>query len=440
MRNRLFDSIDNSPLIIFRIFFGLLLACESFGAIATGWVKSNMVTPKFTFSHIGMEWLQPLPGYGMYIYFALMGICGLLVMAGYKYRWSLAGFTLLWAGAYYMQKTSYNNHYYLLLLVCIIMLLLPANRYAAIDANRNPSLRSYTMPAWCSWVMIVQVAIVYFYATLAKFYPGWLDGTFTHNLLLHSLTPKLQFLAHQKWFYLFIAYSGIVFDGLVVPLLMFRRTRTIALIASVFFHLFNSITLQIGIFPFFALSFVVFFYPPEKIRQLFFRKKPRVTEHPATYENKHVLLYFFIPYFIIQLALPIRHYFIKGDVLWTEEGHRLSWRMMLRYRNGFAYFKVVDKATSEILPYDPHTDLTQKQYNTMATKPDMLWQMTQRIKKDFKAKGHDVAVYVNSRVSINGGVMRPIIDPGTDLASEDWNYFGHDEWVLLYDKDGNPVK
>ena len=150
-----------------------------------------------------------------------------------------------------MQKTSYNNHYYLLLLLCLIMWFLPANTYASLDAKHNPAVKRLTMPAWCSWVMIAQVTIVYFYATLAKFYPDWMDGTFTKNLLDRSVTNQaLHDIFTQKWFYLFIAYAGIAFDLLIVPLLLFKKTRTIAFVASLIFHLFNSITLQIGIFPF----------------------------------------------------------------------------------------------------------------------------------------------------------------------------------------------
>lgn len=439
---RLFRQIDNAPLVIFRIFLGFLLACETFGAILTGWVKSNLVDPKFTFSHIGMEWLQPLPGNGMYWYFATMGVLGLLVMIGYKYRWTLGLFTILWAGAYFMQKTSYNNHYYLLLLVCLIMLFLPANRYASIDARLNPSLKKLTMPVWCSWVMILQVSIVYFYASLAKFYPGWLDGTFTRDLLHNSVTdPSLNRIMSQKWFYLFIAYAGIAFDLLVVPFLLFRKTRTIALIASVIFHIFNAVTLQIGIFPFFALSFVVFFYPPEKIRKLFLRKKPAVTEsNPDYQEGKSILLYFFIPYFILQLLLPLRHYFIKGDVLWTEEGHRLSWRMMLRARNGYTDFRIIDKKTGGRLFYNFKEKITHKQQNGMETRPDMIWQMAQRIREDFAKQGKDVAVYAETQVSINGGPYKSLINPDADLASADWGYFFHSDWVLLYDDKGNILK
>lgn len=436
MKNRLFLQIDNAPLIIFRIFLGFLLSCETFGAILTGWVKENLVTPKFTFSHIGMDWLQPLPGNGMYFYFAAMGVLGLLVMIGYKYRWTLGMYTLLWAGAYFMQKTSYNNHYYLLLLVCIIMLFLPANKYASVDVRKNPEIKRLTMPAWCSWVMILQISIVYFFATLAKFYPDWLDGTFTRNLLSRSVSNSfLHDIMTHEWFYLFIAYAGILFDLLIVPLLLFKKTRTYAFIASLIFHIFNSITLQIGIFPFFALTFVVFFYPPETIRKLFLKKKPKVedTDTSILYEGKNTVLYFFIPFFILQLVLPLRHYFIKGDVLLTEEGHRLSWRMMLRTRSGGTTFKIIDKKTEQPLVYNFNEELTYKQISSMETKPDMIWQTAQRIKKHFAAQGKDVAVYAHTQVSINDRPYQTLIDPKTDLAAASWNYFSHCEWVLLPD-------
>lgn len=439
---KLFQPIDNAALIIFRIFFGFLLAAETFGAILTGWVYRNFVEPKFTFSHIGMEWLQPLPGYGMYFYFATMGFLGVFVMIGWKYRWSLGAFTLLWTISYWMQKTSYNNHYYMLILVCLIMLFLPANRYASLDAKQNPEIKRLSMPIWCSWVMILQVAIVYFFATVSKFYPDWLDGTFTRNLLENkSPFPFVQEIFSQKWFYLFIAYSGIAFDLLIVPLLLWKKTRSYAFIASLIFHLFNAITLQIGIFPFFALSFAVFFYPPEKIKHIFFKKKPSVDlEKEPVYQNKSVLLYFFLPYFILQIALPLRHWFIKGDVLWTEEGHRLSWRMMLRSRSGFTNFKIYNKKTNHRIFYDFHANLTPKQLNMLSEKPDAIWQMAQRIKKEYASKGIDVSIFAESQVSINRKPFQKLINPEVDLAQAEWNYFFHNDWILLYDSQGNLIQ
>lgn len=430
--NKLFRAIDNSPLIIFRIFFGILFACEAFGAILTGWVKENFIDPKFTFSHIGLDWLQPLPGYGMYLYFIIMGVFSVLVAIGYRYRFSIITLTVLWAGVYFMQKTSYNNHYYLLLLVSFMLIFFPANKYKSLDVKLGYISPEFSMPKWCSWVMIFQVAIAYFYATAAKFYPDWLDGTFVKNLLANR-TPfeSVNALFAKKWFYMFITYMGIVFDGLIVPALLYKRTRTIAVLASLTFHIFNSVVLQIGIFPYFALSFAVFFYEPETIRSIFFKSKPKFIDNQYyNYQYKNILAFIFIPYFVIQLILPIRHWFIPGDVLFTEEGHRLSWRMMLRSRSGSTYFTVIDKKTNERLPYNLHDVLTTKQYSSFSTHPDMIWQMAQRIKKTFAEQGVDVAVYANSYVSINGRNSVQLIDENVDLANESWNYFGPSSWLV----------
>ncbi len=428
----LFKAIDNSPLIVFRILFGFLIACESFGAILTGWVKRVLIDPQFTFSFIGFEWLQPLPGFGMYFYFVLMGFFGLAIMLGYRYRIAIIAYTLLWAGAYFMQKSSYNNHYYLLLLISFLMIFLPANRYVSLDVKQNRISEKKTMPYWINLLFIIQVAVVYFYASIAKFYPDWLDGTFTKNLLASSTSkPLFLELFSQKWFYLFIAYAGILFDLLIVPFLLFKKTRTLALIASVIFHIFNSITLQIGIFPFFALTFALFFYEPETIRRLFLRKKPKLEDENLSqnFYGKRILYFLMIPYLIIQIALPLRHHFIEGDVLWTEEGHRLSWRMMLRERNGYITIKIKDTISGEESIYNYRKNLTDKQAQNLATKPDFIWQYCQRIKEEYKGK--PIAIYIDCKNSINRKEYKTLIDPKFDMAKAKWSHFKHNKWIEL---------
>ena len=429
----LFKAIDNSPLIVFRILFGFLIACESFGAILTGWVKRVLTDPQFTFSFIGFEWLQPLPGFGMYFYFVLMGFFGLAIMLGYRYRIAITSYTILWAGVYFMQKSSYNNHYYLLLLLSFLLIFLPANRYASLDVKQNRVSEEKTMPYWISLLFIIQVGIVYVFASLAKFYPDWLDGTFTKNLLSGTTSrPFFLELFSQKWFYLFIAYAGILFDLLIVPFLLFKKTRTLALIASVIFHIFNSITLQIGIFPFFALTFALFFYEPETIRRLFLRKKPKLEDENLSQNlyGKRIVYFLMIPYLIIQIALPLRHHFIEGDVLWTEEGHRLSWRMMLRERNGYITIQIKDLKTGSVSIYNYRKNLTNKQAQNLATKPDFIWQYCQRIKEEYKGK--PIAIYIDCKNSINRKEYKSLIDPNYDMAKAEWNYFAHNEWILLY--------
>lgn len=427
----LFKAIDNSPLVVFRIFFGFLVACESFGAILTGWVKRILIDPQVTFSFIGFEWLKPLPGFGMYFYFIAMGVFGLAIMLGYRYRIAIISYTILWAGVYFMQKTAYNNHYYLLLLISFLMIFLPSNSYASLDVRQNRIKEENTMPYWISLLFIIQVAIVYVFASIAKFYPDWLDGTFTRNLLADSTNViALKKLFLQKWFYLFIAYMGIIFDLLIVPLLLFKKTRMLALLASLTFHLFNAIFLEIGIFPFFALTFALFFYEPETIRSVFLRRKTSIeTDNGhSNYYGKKIVYFLIIPYLIIQLLLPLRHHFIEGDVLWTEEGHRLSWRMMLRERNGFIHIRIKDLKTGEESLYDYRKNLTDKQIQNLATKPDFIWQYCQYIKKEFKGK--EIAIFIDCKNSINRKEYKTLIDPKFDMAKAKWNYFRHNEWLL----------
>ncbi len=429
MNKFLFKNIDGSALIVFRIFFGFLVACESFGTILTGWVKKVLIEPQFTFNFIGFDWLQTLLGNGMYFYFILMGFAGLGIMLGWRYRLNIMLFTILWSGVYFMQKSSYNNHYYLLVLISFLMIFLPANQEKSLDVKFNRVKQNKTIPNWIPLLFIVMIGIVYTYAAIAKLYPDWLDGTFTKNLLQGTTTrPFFLKLFAQKWFYIPFAYAGILFDLLIVPFLLYKRTRTLALIAAFIFHLFNSITLQIGIFPYFALSFALFFYEPEKVRAFFLREKITVDNNQNNYGKK--LVYFLIiPFLTIQLFLPLRHHIIKGDVLWTEEGHRLSWRMMLRQRSGYITINIIDNITKTRTFYDYHKNLTSKQARQLAVKPDFIWQYCQKIKEEYKDK--DISIYIECKNSINGKPHQTLIDPKYDIAKAKWNYFWHNEWILL---------
>lgn len=428
----LFTRIDNSSLVVFRILFGALLAIEAFGAIFTGWIRRTLMDPEFTFNFIGFEFLQPLPGNGMIWYYAIMGVFGIFVMLGFRYKFSMFMYTVMWAGVYLMQKSSYNNHYYLLMLLCFLMLLLPAHRYASVDVWRRPELRKISMPQWCWLLLVMQMAIVYTYAAIAKLYPDWLDATLPALLMASKKDYWLvgDFL-QQTWVHYTIAYFGFFFDLLIIPLLLHKKTRIYAFGAAVFFHLFNSFIFHIGIFPYLALAFTIFFFPSQKINRYLLWKKPYYDKYEIEVPSwKKPLVLFLVIWFVVQISLPLRHSFFKDDVLWTEEGHRLSWRMMLRSKSGNTTFMVVDKASKDTTHVVNSDYLSSKQQRAMATKPDMIWQFSQRLKKDFAEQGQDVEVYVRSRVSVNGRRYQVLIDPEVDLAAEEWKHFSHHEWIL----------
>ena len=428
----LFKQIDNSPLLIFRIFFGILVSLECYGAIATGWVKKNLIDPEFTFNFIGLDWLQPLPGIGMYLYFIVMGTLGIFIALGYRYRFSAGAFALLWTAVYLMQKTAYNNHYYLLILIALIMAFMPANRDYSLDARRNPSIRTNHMSAYLKWAIVLQLFIVYTYASVAKLYGDWLDFSIIEILFKNKKSyPIIGGLLQEPLVHRVVGISGILFDLLIVPALLWKPTRKWAFVASLFFHLFNSIVFQIGIFPYLALAFTVFFFEPETIRKLFFKKKEPYLENVLTVPpQRELVLGILSLYFLIQLVLPIRHYFIEDDVLWTEEGHRMSWRMMLRSRTGITTFKIVNHTTGNSYLVNLDDYLSRGQKSKIKSYPDFMWQFAQRLRREYTEKGEDISVFVNSRVSINGKPYQEFIDPKIDLGSVSWNYFGHNDWIL----------
>ncbi|WP_298474419.1 HTTM domain-containing protein [uncultured Maribacter sp.] len=434
MLNRfLFRRIDNSSLIIFRIFFGILVALESYGAIITGWIRKTLIEPSFTFNFIGFEWLQPLPGNGMYFYFFVMGTLGVFIAIGYKYRFSVISFFILWTAVYLMQKTSYNNHYYLLVLITLIMCFLPAEKSNSLDVKQDRVVQSNSMYAYVKWIVVAQLFVVYTYASVAKMYGDWLDFGML-KLLMQSKADYyvIGTFLQQHWVHVIMGVFGILFDLLVIPALLYKPTRKIAFFLSIFFHLFNAVVFQIGIFPFLSLAFTVFFFEPEIIRKIFFKKKELYSVKEIGKPNyANLLKGVFGVYFMIQILLPIRHHFIKDNVLWTEEGHRLSWRMMLRSRRGSILFKVVNKKTGKASYIKQEKYLTHKQRARVAAYPDFIWQFAQHIKKEYQEKGEEVSVYaINSKISINARPMKNFINPEIDLANTPWNHFSHNNWIL----------
>lgn len=442
-----FKQVDNSPLIVFRILFGLLMVVECWGAIATGWVKETFVDPEFTFTFMGFEWTQFLLGKTMYFYFIVMGIFAWGVALGYRYRISSIILAFMWALAYFMQKSHYNNHYYFAVIIAILMCFMPAHRYYSLDVKQKRVQELQTCDYWCLWIFAAEITILYTYAAIAKFYPGWMNGDFIavkygtqaswfeSKLGWNAFADLLRNKVLQQW----VLWIGIIFDLLIAPLLMWKKTRTPALLLTLVFHISNSIILHIGIFPYFALSFALFFYPPETIRSIFFKKKPNVVESYNSDSNPLIITSISLV-LILHTLLPLRHHFIEDDVFWTEEGHRMSWRMMLRSKSGYTTF-FIEKPNEKRTFINPTDYLTPLQISAMQNKPDMIWQFAQYVKKKQVEQGFDsIKIYAKGKLSLNQGPSYDFIYDTVDLTQVKWNTFGHESWLKPSPKEFNRWK
>ena len=314
------------------------------------------------------------------------------------------------------------------------MCFLPAHRYCSVDCRFNKELQQNSMFGYVKWIIVAQLFLVYTYASIAKLYGDWLDFTVIEILMRGKASyPLVGDLLQQPWIHGIIGVMGVVFDLLIVPALLWKPSRKWAFAFAIFFHLFNSIVFQIGIFPYLALAFTVFFFETKTIQKIFFKNKSFYTGPDSSEKNPHTtqwLLLGLSVYFLVQLVLPLRHYLIEDTVLWTEEGHRMSWRMMLRSRSGTIQFNVVDITNGKTTRVVLSQYLTSKQQEKIAAYPDFIWQFAQRLKREYAAKGISIGVYAKGKVSINGRSPQPFIDPTVDLANEKWKVFKHHSWIL----------
>lgn len=434
-----FDQVDNSGLVVFRILFGFLIFIESAGAIFTGWVKETFIQPEYTFTMIGFDWLQPLPGNGMYYYFGLMAMLGILIMLGYRYHYSLGLFTVLWTASYLMQKSHYNNHYYLLILLCLLMWITPAYKFLSIDSSQNNTKLSHQCPRWCINIFKIQIWIVFTYAAIAKLDQGWLSGDFINLVFIRKENyPIIGAFLQQAMLQKIVVFGGLIFDFFIIFGLLWKKTRIPSFIIAVIFHLFNSAVFQIGIFPFLMIALSILFFEPETIRKVFLKNKAPAIEiknNNVDFKKSYFISILSI-FFLIQLVLPLRHHRMEGDVSWTEEGHRLSWRMMLRTKSGNVKFRLKNQDNDSTWFVNPNTEVTIMQANSMAGKPDMIWQFSQKLKEKYFKQGYEnIEIYAQSNVRLNKSNFYSIIDPDQDLAATKWERFKHSAWILTPSKE-----
>jgi len=333
---------------------------------------------------------------------------------------------------YLMQKSHYNNHYYLLVIFSWVMFMLPAHKGYSLDVKWGLTIAKKTCARICHWYFILNVAIVYLFASFNKMHADWtmarpISVWFTSKADYWLIGPLLQ----QEWFQYFIAWGGIVYDGTIVFLLLHPRTRKIGFVLSLFFNLANSAIFQIGIFPYLMIGLCVFFFPPETIRKIFFKRKDKV--YPVKKQLSSIWTTLLALYLVVNLCLPFRHFFYEGNASWTEEGHRLSWRMMLRVKQGYCDFYVQDSRVGKRLKIKMSDWVSNRQYRSMISHPDMIWQLAQKIKEEYAREGKQVSVFVKSSVSLNGGPRLPLVGPDVDLASVEWERFKHADWILTYD-------
>ncbi len=398
-----------------------------------GWITRYYVEPVINFTYYGFSWVKPWPGRGMYIHFLVLGLAAACVMAGFLYRIATPVFFLAFTYFFLLDQTRYLNHFYLVCLISFLMCFLPAERAFSVDAWLRPKIRSDVVPAWTLWLLRAQVGIPYFYGGIAKLNSDWLRGGEPMRTWLSPLTRASggSPVFTSDWIVYGFVIGGLLLDLLVVPLLLWRRTRLFAFAAAVVFNLINAVIFDIGIFPWLMLGALLIYFPPDLMRR-FARAftapgKPAVdvrtlakTDDAPLSSSQKLVAGMLAAYIVVQLVFPLRHYLYPGNVSWTEEGHNFAWHMKLRTKDGDAVFTVTHPASGQTWTIKPEDYLASHQVTKMTTKPDLLVLFAQYLAEEKRREGYDnVEVRANVMVSLNGRHPQLLVDPNVDLAKQE---------------------
>lgn len=439
------SSVHIAPLAVLRMAFGSIMLISVIRFLLKGWVYAFYIKPKFHFTFYGFGWVKPLGAAGMYIMFALLIIAAILVTIGLFYRLAITAFFLCFTYVELIDKTTYLNHYYFISVMAFLMILVPANRYYSLDVWRKPDLKVTMVPGWGIGIFKLQLLLVYFFAGISKLNHDWLIAAMPLRIWLpaNSQLPIVGGLLTQLWVAYAFSWFGAIFDLFIGFLLLSGRTRKAAYFMVMVFHLFTAWFFKIGMFPYIMIFVtIVFFSATTHLKIIAYLKKilgvsgNDAIEHPRNYIlpiAKTKLIYtVLIAHFTIQLLLPFRYLLYPGELYWTEEGYRFSWRVMLMEKGGTTFFHVKDPVSGRQTEIINSQYLTQFQETQMSTQPDMILQFAHLLAKEYQKKGiKDPIVTAQSYVTLNGSGSRLYIDSTVNLAKEQ-DSFGHKKWILPF--------
>jgi vitamin K-dependent gamma-carboxylase len=428
--------MDIASLVALRVLFGAAMVVETIRYFAMGWIAEYYINPRFHFTYYGFEWVKPWAGAGMYIHFAVMGLAAVGVMLGACYRLCAVILFTTFTYVFLLEQAHYLNHFYLISLLAFLLMFVPAHRACSLDARWRPTLRSNDAPAWCRWLLLAQLSIVYFYAGIAKLNGDWLHGEPMRSWLAERThIPVIGQFFTKEWFVLLFNYGGLLFDLFIVPLLLWKRTRVFAFLWVIAFHLINATLFSIGIFPWLMLAATLLYLPPDWPRRLFKWPQFAVVGRAPAPRWPRLIIALGAAYVAVQLFVPLRHFLYPGTVHWTEEGHRFSWHMKLRDKQATARFHVTDPVQAKTWLVSPAFYLTPRQVTKMSTRPDMILQFAQYVARDQARRrkiAHPLEVRALVTASLHGRPAQLLIDPDVDLAAEKRS-LGHANWILPLD-------
>jgi vitamin K-dependent gamma-carboxylase len=438
---RAWTPVDAASLGAFRFLLGTLVVAAVIRHWAKGGIRDAFVVPTHFFAYDGLSFVRPLPGNGMYFVYAGLALAAASLAVGLRTRTSAAVACLLFTYAHACDKSNYLNHYYLVSLLLGLASVLPFGAALSIDRVLGVGPTVATVPRWVLWLVRFQIGLVYFYGGVGKLETDWLVHAMPLRIWLatNGDFPILGPILRWRETAYVMSWAGAAFDLSVAFLLPRRRTRLYAYACVVSFHVITARLFQIGMFPWVMIALTLVFFEPSWPRRFLPERwigphDERAYAFGGGRDRRSGLPRWALAVACVWAAFhvlyPLRSHLFPGDVLWTEDGYRFSWRVMLIEKAGSAELTATDPRTGESREVRARAYLTPFQVKMMSTQPDMIRAFAHMIADDAERRGEPrPRVTADVVVTLNGRAPARLVDPTVDLAAEPLR-LGGTPWVL----------
>ena len=354
--------VSSASIEVVRIVYGLIGVAVAGRFLLRGWVGALHLGPRHHLTYPGFDWVAPLPDPWAHVHLLVLVAAGAGIAAGWRTRACLVVFLVGFAWFEMIDAALYLNHYWLVTLIGLLLVVLPIGRRWSLDARHRPDRRATTVPAAALWAVRAQIGVVYLAAGLAKLNADWLlrGEPLSMWLAARPDRPLVGPLLGADGVGMAAAWLGAAFDLTIVGWLLWRRSRPLAYLVLVAFHLATAALFQIGLFPWMMIALAPVFFAPDWPERLLRRLGRHPLPRPPTTSASTVRLgrgagIVLGALVILNVVVPLRHLAYPGDVRRTDEGYYGSLRVMLTEKTGVVTYRLTDPATGErwtVIPED----------------------------------------------------------------------------------------
>jgi HTTM domain len=231
--------------------------------------EPGIFTERFASPNWNWSVLNWLPvAWGPQACFAIWVGAAVMLIVGWQARVAAAiGFIMslsFYNTNFFLHNSGDRIRHFLLLLLIVA----PSDAVWSLAKRKEPANEPVFVSAWPARLMLIQMCAMYFMNGLYKMFGRiWWDGSVMHYLANDYAWARWSALAVPVFITQILAWFTLLWEAGFPLWVLMRRTRTVALLIGVTFHLLTFFYLELAAFPLYALCLYFPLAPWEKLRR-----------------------------------------------------------------------------------------------------------------------------------------------------------------------------